>query len=345
MKINFKAKPYYQKKWFDALGDLLIKRESYYPFECVELNEYFCKKHNKKYAITCNSGTTGIWASLVAIGIQPEDEVIIPNFGFPAAFNCVQALAKPVPVDIDKKTLGMNLQEVKNAITPQTKAVIHIESNSWVTNEILELKKICHDNNLIFIEDSCPSFGMTFNNQFAGSFGDISIFSFSLHKPMFAGEGGLVLTDNKEWYNELQSIRYNDYKPEYKKHHHHNLWFSNILAEFINLQVQDQNFLDYLYEEKIRIHNEYKKYFPIYECEGVSNNYILATFFPDDPILIGQEMKKFFDIELRVNPYPSIEPNMPVSNWASKHQFDLPCIFGISETKIIALYNTVRKYL
>ncbi len=341
-RINCQGHPYFKEKWFDNIKDNFLNIKTYNPEKCDELEELFCKKFNMKYAATVNSGTTGIWSSLVACGITKDDEVIIPNYGFPAAFNCVQSLAKPVLVDLNRYTLAMDLEAIQNAITPKTKVLIHIETNGWVSDAIEDIQNICKENNIVFIEDSCPSYGQTYNGQLAGTFGDLSIFSFSLHKNLYCGEGGIVLTNNKEYYDQLLSIRYNDKYPEYKNNHNHNICFSSVLANLIIEQINDENYCELLFNEKERIHNEYKKYLDIYDNEKVSNYYIFSTFFPDNPDKLETGLKRFFDIDLRSKPYPVINKKLPVSNWIANHHFDLPCYIGLSNLKIKTICNYIK---
>jgi perosamine synthetase len=167
----------------------------------------FCDYIGKKYAIAVNSGTSGLFLCLSAMGIGPGDEVITTPFTFIATSNVILMVgAKPVFVDIDPKTLNIDPAKLEKAITPRTKAIIPVE----VFGSPAGFDAVCQiarKHNLLVVEDSCEGLGSQLNGKKAGTFGDMSVFAFYPNKQMTTGEGGMILTDNKEWADLCVSLR------------------------------------------------------------------------------------------------------------------------------------------
>ena len=125
-------------------------------------------------------------------------------FTFVASFESIIALgAKPVLVDVDE-TLTLDPQSVKNAITGNTKAVMPVHMCGTMAN-LSALKDICIENNLVLIEDACQAIGGTYNGKPLGSIGDLGCFSFDFVKTVTCGEGGVVITNNGDHYENMHA--------------------------------------------------------------------------------------------------------------------------------------------
>jgi perosamine synthetase len=160
-----------------------------------------------KYALVFNSGTSALHAVLLACGIGPGDEVIVPSFTFIATANSPLFVgAKPVFADIEEKTLGLDPQDVVRKITARTKAIIPVHYGGCPCI-IKELIKIAEERKLILLEDAAESLGATIDNKKIGSFGKAAIFSFCSNKVISTGEGGAVVTNSAEIYERLKLIR------------------------------------------------------------------------------------------------------------------------------------------
>lgn len=159
-----------------------------------------------KYALVFNSGTSALYAILLAYGIGQGDEVIVPSFTFIATANAPLFVgATPVFADIEDKTYGLNPEDVEVKITAKTKAIIPIHYGGCPCL-IGELSEIAGKNNLLLIEDVAESLGATINGKKAGSCGDASILSFCSNKVITTGEGGAVVTNDREIYEKLKLI-------------------------------------------------------------------------------------------------------------------------------------------
>mgnify|MGYP001080254170 CR=1 FL=1 len=146
-----------------------------------------------------SSGTAAVSVALASAGVGAGDEVIMPTFTFVASFEAIMMLgAIPVLVDIDS-TLTLDPKAVKEAITPKTKAVMVVQMCGSM-GHMDELKSICDANNLIFVEDACQAIGGSYKGKPLGSIADVGCFSFDFVKTITCGEGGAVITNNKQYY-------------------------------------------------------------------------------------------------------------------------------------------------
>ena len=161
----------------------------------------------KEYAVAFNSGTSALHALLLAYGIKAGDEVIVPSFTFIATANCVLFVgAKPVFADIEKETYGLNPEDVERRITGKTKAILPMDYGGS-SCQIKELKEIAEDHQLLLLEDAAESLGTRIDGALVGSFGDAAMFSFCGNKVITTGEGGMIVTDQRDIYEKLKLIR------------------------------------------------------------------------------------------------------------------------------------------
>lgn len=160
---------------------------------------------NRKYAITFNSGTSALHAILMSYDIKQGDEVIVPSFSFISTANSVLFVgAKPVFAEIEDKTFGLDVEDVKERINNKTKAIIPVHYGGCPCLYIKALKEIADDYNLFLIEDAAESLGSKIDNTMVGSFGDSAMFSFCQNKTITTGEGGAIVTDDEDTYKKLK---------------------------------------------------------------------------------------------------------------------------------------------
>ncbi|WNH12539.1 DegT/DnrJ/EryC1/StrS family aminotransferase [Thalassobellus suaedae] len=161
----------------------------------IELENTLQSKHVQ----LVSSGTAAVSVALAAAGVGAGDEVIMPTFTFVASFEAIMMLgAIPILVDIDD-TLTLSPKAVENAITPKTKAVMVVQMCGSMGN-MDALQTICNKHNILLVEDACQAIGGTYNGRPLGSIGDLGCFSFDFVKTITCGEGGAVITNNKEYY-------------------------------------------------------------------------------------------------------------------------------------------------
>ena len=167
-----------------------------------EMARYIGRQH----AVGVSSGT-GLHLCVRAAGIGEGDEVITTPFSFVASANCVlYERARPVFVDIEPDSLNMDPNRVEDAITPHTRAVlpVHAFGQPADMDPILE---IARRHNLWVIEDACEAIGAEYKERKAGTLGDVAVFAFYPNKQMTTGEGGIIVTDRKDWDALFRSLR------------------------------------------------------------------------------------------------------------------------------------------
>ena len=141
------------------------------------------------------------------MGIGKGDEVIVPTFTYIASVNAIYYTgATPVFVDSKEDTWQMDPDDVKNKITSKTKAVMAVHLYGDIC-EMDELVTLCKENNIFLIEDTAEAFGSKYKGRSAGTFGDISTFSFFGNKTITTGEGGMVSTNSKELYDLVLRLK------------------------------------------------------------------------------------------------------------------------------------------
>ena len=169
------------------------------------LEQAICSTFGTQYAQLVSSGTAALTTAMASLGIGAGDEVIMPAFTFVASFEAVLSIgAVPVLVDIDE-SLTLSPAAVKAAITSKTKCIMPVHMCGSMA-DLDALKEICAAHNLILLEDACQSIGGTYKGKALGTIGDAGTFSFDFVKMITCGEGGVVMTNNKEVYTKADAF-------------------------------------------------------------------------------------------------------------------------------------------
>jgi perosamine synthetase len=158
------------------------------------------------HAVAVSSGTAGLHLALLALGVGPGDEVIVPSFTFVAVANAVRYVgALPVFADIDPETLNLSPGSVEAAVTPRTRALIVVHTFGRPAD--VALLEIAKRHNLCVIEDACEAIGAEIEGRRVGSFGDAGVFAFYPNKQITTGEGGMVVTRHAETARRIAALR------------------------------------------------------------------------------------------------------------------------------------------
>ena len=173
----------------------------------LELEKRWADYHHVKHAISFNSATSALIAGIGALGILPGDEILVIGYSM-----CISATAPlfydavPVFVDIEEDCFCMDPNSIVSRITPRTKAILPVDLFGQST-DMTALRHIADKHNLKILCDTSHAPGCTYNGGFAGTFGDIGVYSLNQHKIIHCGEGGIAVTNDDELAVRLQLIR------------------------------------------------------------------------------------------------------------------------------------------
>ena len=167
-----------------------------------------------RHGVAVSSGTVALHLALVALGVGPGDEVIVPDLTFVATINAVLYCgATPVIVDVDRETWSMTLASIEHACTAQTKAIIpvHLYGRPAEIGPIAEFARV---RRIAVVEDCAEAHGARYAGRVVGQFGDVSCFSFYANKIVTTGEGGMCLTDSEDIVTSLRLLRDHGMSPD-----------------------------------------------------------------------------------------------------------------------------------
>ena len=158
----------------------------------------FCEVMGVKYAVTCNSGTSGLHSAIVAAGVQPGDEVICPGLAvIMDAYAILHANGVPVFADVNRNTQTIDPEDIEKKITSKTKAII-VVSLQGLPADMDPIMKMADELKLVVIEDSAQTMLGTYKGRLAGTLGHMGVFSFENKKHLTSGsEGGMIVTDDE----------------------------------------------------------------------------------------------------------------------------------------------------
>ena len=176
------------------------------------LEKTFAQYNRANYALATSSGTSSLLVSLIALGLKPGDEVIVPAYTFVATYSaCIFAGLVPVLAEIDE-SLSLDPNDIEKRITPRTKAIlpVHMLGNPCNMDEIM---KIARKHNLLVLEDSCQATGASYKGRKVGTIGDMGVFSLNVFKTINSGDGGLVVTNDQALYERAFGVHDQGHKP------------------------------------------------------------------------------------------------------------------------------------
>jgi len=205
-----------------------------------KFEEECCRITGAKYAVALNSCTAGLHLSLVALGIGPGDEVIVPDMTFCATANVViHTGATPVVVDILRDTYHINPEALERAITPRTKAIIpvHYAGQACDMDRIMAIAKKHH---LFVVEDAAHSIGVEYKGQQIGTIGDTTSFSFYVTKNVTTAEGGVVTTNDEALADRIRRLTLHGISRDaWKRYSAEGTWYYEVLEPGFKCNLTD----------------------------------------------------------------------------------------------------------
>lgn len=323
------------------------------------LEEFLCNYLDAPHGLTVSNGTAAIHLAYLALGIGPDDEVILPNYGFLAAANMTLHVgARPVFCDVDDRSWQVRAREIEPCITPRTKAIvaIHTYGNVCPMNDIMDL---AGQYGIAVVEDAAEAFGSKYKQCYAGTFGDIGTFSFQATKTITTGEGGFVATTNPSLKEKMGLFRSHGMQRKVPYWHDvpgHNFRLTNIQAALGCTQVLH---LDAIYAERQRIYHSYCR--ELKDLDGLQRQYFSKDVdpvvwamavqldpevFPQGRDAVMREMRQR-GIGTRPGFYTPNQhsyfasPALPVSEKISRQIICLPMYVGLSDRQIRMIVRTL----
>ena len=337
--------------WVSSLGKYVDKFE-----------KMFCEYCDTKYALTTANGTVALHLALAALGINQEDEVIVPDFTFVATANAVKYLgAKVITVDIDEETYCIDPKAIEKAITSKTKAIVPVHLYGHPAN-MDEINKIAKKNNVFVIEDAAEAHGAEINGKKVGGLGDAGIFSFYGNKIITSGEGGIITTNNHILYEKMKYLR--DQAMSSKKRYWHteigfNYRMTNLQAALALAQLER---IDIIIDKKIEIFSWYQN--NLNNIKGIKlnpklDNYKNVYWVICIELLDFSEnerddiMAKLHENNIDSRPYfyPISEMpmysrvNTPVTKLISRRGINLPSYYDITQGQVEYICKELKKLL
>lgn len=177
-----------------------------------DLEKKFAEYSCAKFGLATSSGTSSLLCSALALGLKPGDEIIVPAYTFVASYSSVIFLGLvPVLAEIDE-SLTIDPADIERKITPRTKAImpVHMLGNPCDMDRIMSIAK---KHNLLVLEDCCQAAGASYKGKKVGIIGHIGAFSLNIFKTINSGDGGLVVTNNPDYYETAFGVHDQGHKP------------------------------------------------------------------------------------------------------------------------------------
>lgn len=246
----------------DALTNGWYGQDAYKYVEKFELE--FATWHNRNFALMTPNCTTAIHLILTALGIGPDDEVIVPDSTWIGSVAGVVYLgAKPIFADVDGETWCISVNKIRQLVTKKTKAIIAVDLYGNMPN-LEELEIFCEEHGIFLIEDAAEAIGSIRNSRRAGNFGIASVFSFHRTKTLTTGEGGMLVLNNEKLFQRCKFLRDHGREPGkfYNKEVTYKYMPSNLSASLGYAQFQR---IGNLVEKKRNIFDNYTNLFSEYK--------------------------------------------------------------------------------
>ena len=321
----------------------------------------FAERLGVKFCITTSSGTAALQLALLAAGVGPGDEVIVPGFAFIAPANMILAVgARPVYADIDADTWCMDIGSVKRCVSPKTRAIVAVHSYGNVC-DMGPLLRFARARGIFLIEDVAEAAFSKYQGRLTGTFGDVGCFSFQATKTIVMGEGGCVVTENKRLSEQMRMIR--DHGRSHRRKYWHDVVGNNF--RLTNLQAAlgyaQLKALGRIIVAKQRVVDRYQRFLSgeegiklqIFKHEVSPVVWCVAVELDPRVFLMGRDavMKRLAEagIETRPGFYPpSVMPiyqarPLPVAEHVAANVIVLPSFVTLTEMKIRYICNRLKR--
>ncbi len=358
MSFIHQIEPYITEAEVEAVSEYLRSGAWLTEFKQTETFESMIAEYlGVEHAVVVTSGTVALYLSLLALGIGPDDSVIVPNYTMIASPNSVRWTgAEVILSEIHPETMCLDLDKIK--LKSNTKALMYVPINGRSGN-MDQVVEYCKSNNLKLLEDSCQAMGSTWDNRFLGTWGEIGVFSFTPHKIVTTGQGGVAVTNDSELYSKLKKLKdFHRVQPGVDKHDGmgYNFKFTDVQSV---IGIEQLRKIEFSLEKK-------KANFKAYQAAWDTIDFI--DTFPTD---LSQTAPWFVDILLkdidrndfvkylkanhigsrpfysainRQQPYASDSNEFNITHDLAERGLWLPSSVGLSDGDISKIIDIIRSY-
>lgn len=328
-----------------------------------EFEQKFCEFTEAKHATTVSNGTVALHLALLALDIQPGDEIIVPTFTYVASVNAIRYMgAIPVFAEAELDYWQLDVSDVAHRITPKTKAIMAVHLYGHPT-DMTALMSVAKAHNLAVVEDAAEAFGAYHKGVHVGKFGDVATFSFFANKTITTGEGGMVASENTELYNEMALLK-THYASSSKRYWHekigYNYRMTNICA---SIGVSQIDRAEDILKRKADIALRYRELladcpviFQSIKSDAVHSHWMVSMRLED-----GHDRNAFMtyldqhDVETRptfyqVHTMPMYQEfhkndeRFPVSETLSSQGVNLPSYPDLTETDLSRISKVIHQF-
>lgn len=282
----------------------------------IRFEKAFADYINIRFAISLPSCTSGIHLALLAYGISPGDEVIVPDITWIATAAPVSYVgATPVYADIDSKTWCLSTSSFEECITPKTKAVIPVDLYGNMP-DMDAIRDIAERHTIVVIEDAAEAIGTEYKGRKAGSFGDAGVFSFHGSKTLTTGEGGMLVTDREDLYQRVLVLRDHGRRPGDKMFFNTEVGYKYKMSSMqAALGLAQLERIEELVARKRQIFSWYQKELAEvegitlnYEPPGIKNSYWMVTAILDPKFRLTKSLLMRLMDEMNIDCRPFFHP-------------------------------------
>jgi len=320
----------------------------------------FAQMTGVRYATSVCNGTVALHLALLAIGIQPGDEVIVPTFTYIASVNAiVHAGAKPVFVDSLLSSWQMDPEEIEKKITPSTKAIMAVHLYGRACN-MRKIQEICRHHHLLLIEDCAEAFGTRFEEMHVGSFGDVATFSFFGNKTITTGEGGMVVTNHLPIFENAVHLKTQGVSPD-KVYWHtrigYNYRMTNICAAIGLAQLERAHLIVEKKRALAHWYAHFLKDLPLLadsEPKDTVSSFWMCSILLDNPedrnplrahlTEKGIETRPFFYPAHQMPMYAAEKSYFPIAENLSCRGINLPSYPSLEKEDVREIANQIRSF-
>lgn len=368
------AKPYLTEDEAKAAYDTILTGWITQGPKVAEFERKFVEYTGANYAVAVSNCTTALHLAMIVSGIGPGDEVICPSMSYIATANCIKYVgATPVFAEVDPVTYNLDPADAESRITPKTKAILLVHQIGMPA-DIDAFREIAARRGLKLIEDAACAAGSEYKGEKIGSHSSLVCFSFHPRKVITTGDGGMITTDNEDYYNRLRLLRQHGMSVNDRVRHESNkLIFEDHIEVGYNYRLTDIQAavgicqlekLNWIVSERRKIAMRYNHAFNHFDClrlpteqEGYFSNYQSYSIYLKEncPVSRNDLMQKLLDLGIssrrgimtshRETAYKNLNLSLPVSEDAADRSVILPLFVPMNDDSIIKVINALVSLL